>query len=80
MLQAIKELISVLQDASDGVVVGMAIAIFVLLIAHFRVWLLYRARLRDKDEHIEHLVEDRNFFQQFMLEERGIERKTTRKR
>ncbi len=43
------------------------------------MWWNFRARLKDKDERIEDLVQSRNRFQDIVLRDHEIERKTSKK-
>ena len=62
---------------NDAVIVSLSIGIILLLFSHASTILSYRGRLRDKDRHIEDLVEQRNIFQSIVLGKKGLKRKST---
>lgn len=78
LLDYIKALWQVLnRPDNDGVVVGLLIACAALLFTQVSNFFSCRSRLRDKDERIRDLVEERNKLQEVLLREKGIERKSS---
>jgi hypothetical protein len=64
------------QDSS--VVAALVIAVIVLMYSHVHIWLASRARLKDKDRHIEDLIRERNRLQEVLFRQVGRQRTTSR--
>lgn len=69
---------SISNPDKTAVIIGLATGWFSLIVSHIIMYLSFRGRLKEKDIRIEDLVEQRNKFQELVLEQRGIERKTTK--
>ena len=63
---------------NDPIVLGLIIALSGILLAHGMALMSFRARLRDKDQRIEDLVDQRNKFQDLVLSAKGVIRKSTK--
>jgi hypothetical protein len=63
---------------NQPIIVALIIGWIALLISHFKTLWSYRSRLRDKDKEIEGLVTERNKLQDFILQEIGSKRLTTK--
>ena len=66
-------------DGKEGIIVGLAISSVSLLIAQLSIYFKNRYVLKEKDKRIEDLVEQRNKFQDIVLNEKGLKRKSTKK-
>lgn len=64
---------------NDEIVVALIIALGILLYNNIKSFFEYRARLRDKDKAIEDLVQQRNLFQDKVLNPTNIQRKSSKK-
>ena len=60
-----------------GVVATLLVAVLVLLYSHVHVHMAYRGRLKDKDDHIRDLIQERNRLQQHILNQHGLSRMTS---
>ena len=78
MLDGLNALIAA-YGQDNGLVVPLSIAVVVLMYSHIHIWLSHRARLSDKDKHIEDLIDERNKLQQFLFEQQGRDRLTSGK-
>ena len=79
LLQWIKSCWSVLNGpGNDPIVFGLITALGGILLAHVMAFMSFRARLKDKDERIADLVEQRNKFQNLVLNGKGLSRKSTK--
>ena len=76
MLAAIKSLIEYVNQ-EPSILFALVIALIALLYSHFHVWLAYRGRLSDKDNHINDLISERNKLQDFVLRQKGRKRLTS---
>lgn len=63
---------------NDPIVIALIIGWAALLFANFRVFLANKARLADKDKHIEDLIKERDKYQEFVLGKKGIARKSSK--
>jgi hypothetical protein len=80
IIEFIKSLWQIMNSPNnDPVVVGLLIAVVALIISHVMNSMSFRARLKDKDKTIEDLVEQRNKFQDLLLQSKGLTRKSSRK-
>jgi hypothetical protein len=78
MLEALRAVwAAISQDSS--LVPELAISVVVLMYSHVHIWVASRARLRDKDRHIEDLIRERNRLQTFLFQQQGRERLTSQK-
>ena len=66
------------KPGNSEIVVALIVGWIGLFISHFKTWWSYRARLKDKDKEIEGLVVERNKLQDFILQELGSKRLTTK--
>jgi hypothetical protein len=63
----------------EPLIFGLIVALASLIISHVLALIQFRGRLRDKDRHIDDLVQQRNRFQEVALQSKGITRKSTHK-
>lgn len=63
---------------NEPLIFGLIIALFGVLVGHCISLWQYKARLKDKDERIKDLVEQRNQFQEIVLQSKGIKRKSSK--
>lgn len=62
-----------------GLVTPLALAVVVLMYSHVHIWLANRARLRDKDDHIKDLIQERNRLQEYLFNQQGRKRLTSQR-
>ena len=62
-----------------NIVTALAISVVILMYSHVHIWLANRARLRDKDNHIEDLIQERNRLHEFLFDQQGRKRLTSQK-
>ena len=80
IIEFIKSLWQIMNSPNnDPVVIGLLIAVAALIISHMINSMSFRARLKDKDKMIEDLVEQRNKFQDLVLQSKGLTRKSSKK-
>jgi hypothetical protein len=80
IIEFLKSLWQVLNSPNnDPVVIGLLIAVAALMISNVINFMSFRARLKDKDERIKDLVEQRNKFQDLVLQSKGVTRKSSKK-
>ena len=79
MFEALKSIWEILNSPdNDPIIVGFLIALVGLFVAHLRGIFNCRARLKDKEERILDLVEQRNKFQDKVLGNKGIKRRSSK--
>jgi hypothetical protein len=65
---------------NDPIIISLIVGLGLSIASHLAGFLSYRARLKDKDERIADLVDQRNKFQEIVLKGQGIERKSSKER
>ena len=79
MIDIFKEIWRILnQPNNDSVVISLLFAGIALVFTNISNYISFRGRLKDKDKRIEDLVEQRNKFQEFVLNSKGLERKSSK--
>lgn len=78
MIAGIKAILLALSQ-DPGVVAALLIGVVILMYSHVHIWLSNRGRLKDKDAHIKDLIQERNRLQEYVLNQQGHNRMTSRR-
>jgi len=84
LIKAVKELIISIWNIfnspnNDPVIAGLIIGLVAVLWANISMFRNFKARLKDKDDHITDLVSERNKLQDYFFKHMDMERKSTKK-
>jgi hypothetical protein len=62
---------------NDPIIIGFIIGFSALLISSIRSHINYRKLIKEKDERIKDLINERNKLQNFLLKQKNVERRTS---